>query len=325
MIRETCPSNLTIGVVGLGLMGTSITVSLLLAGHKIKAVAPIKDDFLGAPKRLRDQLDHCSKLDLLDLAVEKYIDALTITEDYNELIDCAVVLECVIETAEIKKLVYQKIEQVVSRDTIIGTNTSAIPISILQKLVESPERFLGIHWAEPAYATRFLEITCGELTDIENANWICELAYHWKKEPTVLKKDIRGFITNRLMYAVYREIFHLIETGETTVENADKAFRYDIGSWVTLMGIFRRMDYVGLENNFVALRAIMPILSKRREVPETMKHMVEIGARGIHNLKGLYSYSEEEAEKWEKAFASFNRDILKLAEKYSEEQIKQLT
>lgn len=325
MIEETCPSNLTIGVVGLGLMGTSITVSLLLAGHKVNAIAPIREDFLSAPKRLREQLNHCEKLDLLNLPIDKYFEALTITEDYHALKECAVVLECVIETVEIKEQVYQKIEAVVSKETIIGTNTSAIPISILQKMVQLPQRFLGVHWAEPAYATRFLEITCGAQTDLKNAQWICRLASHWRKEPTILKKDIRGFITNRLMYAVYREIFHLIETGQTSIENADKAFRYDVGSWITLMGIFRRMDYLGLQNHFVTLRAIMPLLSKTEEVPATMKHMIEIGARGIYNQKGLYSYTPEEAEQWEKAFALFNRDISKLAEKYSQEHIKKLT
>lgn len=325
MMKENCPSNLTIGVVGLGLMGTSITVSLLLSGHQVKAIAPIKEDRLNAPKRLRDQLNHCEKLDLLNLPMETYFDSLVVSEDYNELKDCTVVLECVIETVEIKKQVYRKIEEVVSRDTLIGTNTSAIPISILQKMIELPERFLGVHWAEPAYATRFLEITCGEYTDVENAKWICQLASHWKKEPTILRKDIRGFITNRLMYAVYREIFHLIESGQTTIENADKAFRYDIGSWITLMGIFRRMDYLGLQNHIVSFRTIMPLLSKSDEVPETMKHMVEIDARGIYNQKGLYSYTPEEALQWEKAFALFNRDISKLAERYSQNHIKKLT
>src|SRR5690606_23200026 len=128
--------------------------------------------------------------------------------------------------------VYERIAASIRRDAIIATNTSAIPISELQQFVPHPERFLGIHWAEPAYMTRFLEVTCGQETDLRVAEYVVSLGYTWGKEPTLLKKDIRGFITNRLMYAVYREALSLVEDGAITLEDADKAFRYDAGAWV---------------------------------------------------------------------------------------------
>jgi 3-hydroxybutyryl-CoA dehydrogenase len=186
----------------------------------------------------------------------------------------------------------------------------------LQQLVSGPERFLGIHWAEPAYATRFMEITCGEKTCMEYAEWIFRIAHSWDKEPTLLKKDIRGFITNRLMYAVYRELFQLIEQGRTSMEDADKAFRYDAGSWITLMGIFRRMDFTGLTDWAVILKSIFPTLSNQNTVPKVMQEMVDVHARGTQNLKGLYTYSVEEAREWDQAFALFNKDIFQLASLY---------
>src|SRR5690606_35200374 len=228
---------------------------------------------------------------------------LTISEDYSVLHDCNLVVECIIEDIEIKKAVFKKILAAVGKDTVLASNTSAIPISILQTFIAYPERFIGIHWAEPAFATRFLEIICGEKTAPGTAEWVFELAYQWGKEPTLLRKDIRGFITNRLMYSVYREALTLVENGQATIEDADKAFRYDAGSWMTLMGIFRRMDFMGLENQLETFNTIFPTLSNTEKVPEIMQKMVDIQARGTHNAKGLYPYTEEESIKWDKAFA----------------------
>lgn len=246
-IEKTEPSEIKVGVVGIGLMGSSIIVSLLIAGHEVKAVAPIPEDLAFAHSRIRSQLNHCRISGLLEEPVESYESRLTICKDYGMLGSCDLVLECVIEDIAIKASVYKEIAEVTAKDTIIATNTSAIAISMLQQMVPHPERFIGVHWAEPAYATRFMEITCGRETRLSYGKWIFRLAHRWGKEPTLLRKDIKGFITNRLMYAVYREAFYLIGNGHASMKDVDKAFRYDAGSWITMMGIFRRMDLAGLE------------------------------------------------------------------------------
>lgn len=304
------------GVVGLGLMGSSIAVSLLIAGHPVKAIAPLPADMDLAASRIHEQLLYCQNANLLHHPVDYYKSRLVITEDYRQLSNCRLVFECVIEDFKIKESVYKKISGEVKSSAIIASNTSAIAISTLQQLVPVPGRFMGIHWAEPAYATRFMEITCGRDTCLENAEWIFELAHHWGKEPTLLRKDIRGFITNRLMYAVYREIFHLVDNGSTSLEDVDKAFRYDAGSWMTLMGIFRRMDFVGLEDSTEILKNVFPTLSNADKVPTLMQHMVDHNARGTQNTLGLFKYSKQDAKEWEEAFAKFNKDIYQLASVY---------
>jgi 3-hydroxybutyryl-CoA dehydrogenase len=164
--------------------------------------------------------------------------------------------------------------------------------------------------------TRFLEITCGDKTAPGKAEWVFSLAHHWDKEPTILRKDIRGFVTNRLMYAVYREALSLIKNREATIEDTDKAFRYDAGSWMTLMGIFRRMDFVGLKDNAEIIKNIFPKLNNDNEIPDIMQRMIDEKARGTKTSTGFYNYTEEEAKKWEENFALFNRDIYELAAKY---------
>lgn len=309
-------NRIKVGVVGIGLMGSSIIASLLLSGHPVVAIAPIPDDLANAQERISGQLQHSESLGILNKPVTGYLSDLIVSEHYKDLEDCKLIMECVVEIVEIKQQVYKKIADVVSSSTIIASNTSAIPISNLQKLVAHPERFLGIHWAEPAYLTRFMEITCGEQTQIGYANWVLEISKSWGKEATLLLKDIRGFITNRLMYAVYREALYLIQQQKATMEDIDKAFRFDVGSWITLMGIFRRMDFLGLKDYSIILENLYPQLCNDETVPPVMQEMVRIKARGIHNLKGLFAYSEEEAQEWEKAFAEFNKDIFKLAARY---------
>jgi 3-hydroxybutyryl-CoA dehydrogenase len=308
--------------VGLGLMGSSIVAALLVAGHPVKAIAPIAADAEYAHERIFSQLNQCLEAGLIS-SLGKFEAQLTISEDYSALKPCQVVIECVIEKLEIKSEVYKNITSVVAQDCIVGSNTSAIPISELQQYIDSPERFLGIHFAEPAFMTRFLEITCGKLTEETFANRIFKLAHQWGKEPTLLRKDIRGFITNRLMYSVYREIFHLIENGTATPEDLDKAFRYDAGSWMTLMGIFRRMDYMGLKDYDTILKSLFPKLSNAATVPDIMQKMVREGARGIHNDNGLYPYDPGEGRLWDEAFTRFNHEIHNLAANYSEEKVKQ--
>jgi 3-hydroxybutyryl-CoA dehydrogenase len=308
--------DITVGVVGLGLMGSSFIASLLIAGHKIKAIAPLPEDMGMAPDRIRHHLAVCERSKLLCKPIEAYLEQVVISEDYGELGSCDLVLECVIEIEEIKRTIYKKIEAVVERSAVIASNTSAIPISELQRSLAHPDRFLGIHWAEPSYFTRFLEITSGNSTDIRNAEWVYELAHSWGKEPTLLRKDIRGFVTNRLMYAVYREGLSIVAKGEASLDDVDKAFRYDAGSWMTMMGVFRRMDLLGLKDHFEIFKRTFPHLCNDGHVPPLMQKMVDINARGTKSLSGLYRYSEEEAARWDEAFASFNADIFQLAALY---------
>jgi 3-hydroxybutyryl-CoA dehydrogenase len=310
------PKDIQVGVVGLGLMGSSIVVSLLVAGHPVKAIAPLAEDMELGPARIKELLIECSKCGLLCRPVESYVSQLVITEDYSLLENCQFVLECVSESMEVKKDVYQKISSATGTDCIIATNTSAIPISILQQYIAHPERFMGVHWAEPAYMTRFLEITCGNQTSVQRAEWVFSLAIQWNKEPTILRKDIRGFVTNRLMYAVYREALQMINSGETTIEDADKSFHYDAGSWMTLMGVFKRMDFLGLDDFDAIFKNIFPKLNNDDQVPKIMQAIVNDKAKGIKSAQGLYNYTKEEAKNWEEKFALFNKDIYELAAKY---------
>jgi 3-hydroxybutyryl-CoA dehydrogenase len=314
--------DIEVGVVGLGLMGCSITTCLIMAGHKVVAVAPIAGDLLHANKRITDHLTRSKEQGLVNNDPEFYLQHLTITEDYSQLKNCKVVIECTLENIEIKKSVYDKIEAVINNDAILTSNTSAIPISILQKQTNFPKRFFGLHWAEPSHTTRFLEIICGGLSDIVKGEYLYELSYRWGKEPTLVRKDIRGFITNRLMYAMYREACSMVEKGYASVEDVDRACRNNAGYWMTLVGVFRWMDLTGVAAYHTVMKDLLPTLDNSTEVPELIDKIVREGGRGVANAKGFYDYTPEEAKLWEETFTEFSYEIRKLALKYPADVVK---
>ncbi len=316
------PNNMEIGVVGLGLMGCSITTCLLMAGHKVVAVAPVAADLVHAEQRVRRHLSACRKEKLIQHTPPFYFKNLQITRDFKRLKSCKLVIECTLEQIGIKRTVFQKIEKVIDDDALLTSNTSAIPISILQKETKQPARFFGLHWAEPSHTTRFLEIICGDESDISKGEWLYELSHSWGKEPTLVRKDIRGFITNRLMYAMYREAFYLVEKGYATVEDVDRACRNNAGYWMTLVGVFRWMDLTGVAAYHTVMKDLFPTLSNSKKIPGLIDKIVKDGGRGVANAKGFYDYTPEEARLWEETFHEFSYEIRKLALKYPADGVK---
>ncbi len=307
---------ITIGVVGLGLMGSSIVTALLISDYKVIAVAPVREDLDHAPEWVTHYLHESLKHRLIFDPVADYINKVTFTEDYSDLKNCGLVMECVTENIDVKKSVYQKIEQHISADAILTTNTSAIPIDFLKEHVQHPNRFVGVHWAEPAFTTKFLEIVCSTKTDIAIAEHLYKIAATWNKEPTLLRKDIRGFITNRIMYAMYREAFYLVENGYASVDDVDRSCRNDGGHWMPFCGLFRYMDITGLQSYYHVMKDLFPTLSNQAEVPDLIKNIAEDGGTGITNGKGFYNYTKQEAAEWEKAYEEFAFDIRELSNKY---------
>ena len=310
------------GVVGLGLMGCSIATCFLIAGHKVMAIAPVESDLLHAERRIKEHLTKSRKEGLTTASPAALLKKILITTDYGALKDCHVVVECTLEDQAIKKSVYEKIEAVIKPDALLTSNTSAIPISILQKMTKHPERFLGLHWAEPSHTTRFLEIICGDLSDVSKGEYLYDLSHAWGKEPTLVRKDIRGFITNRLMYAMYREACYLVENGYASVEDIDRACRNNAGYWMTLVGVFRWMDLTGVPAYHTVMKDLFPTLNNQTTVPKLIDDIVKAGGRGVSNAHGFHSYTSEEAKLWEETFKEFSYKIRKLALKYPADVVK---
>lgn len=321
--KSLIPEKIPVGVVGLGLMGSSICVCLLMAGHPVVAVAPLPIDLELARPRIVRHLEHARTNGMTDKTPEEFIKNLVITEDYAALKPCGLVLECTIEDISVKKSVFDKIEPHISTDALLTSNTSAIPITVLQNMTRHPNRFFGLHWAEPSHTTRFLEIICGEESEISQGEYLYELSHKWSKEPILVRKDIPGFITNRLMYAMYREAINLVENGYATIEDVDRSCRNNAGYFMTLVGVFRWMDLTGVKAYHTVMKDLLPTLHNGTKVPKLIDDIVQSGGNGTSNANGFHQYTKEEAEEWEKVFTEFTYKIRELALQYPSDVVKQ--
>jgi len=305
-----------IGIVGLGLMGSSIATCILAAGHEVTSFTRNIEKVGEVRRRILTFLNQLQEEGMLKEDPSTALERLTITNDFSLFTNHEVVIESIIENVDAKKRVFQQLETVLSPAAIIGSNTSAIPVTILQSGLKHPERLLGIHWGEPAHILRFLEVICGEQSDIKCAEKIVALAEEWGKEPSLVKKDIRGFITNRLMYAMMREANYLVENGYATIEDIDRACRNDMGYWITFAGLFRFMDLTGIPAYLTVMKDLFPELDNSTKAPHFIERLVASGAKGVSNASGFYPYTKESAKKWEKLFIEFTYDIRKLSERY---------
>jgi 3-hydroxybutyryl-CoA dehydrogenase len=310
------PKTIPAGVIGLGLMGHSIIACLLSAGHSVVGVTRSLAKHKGTRRHVLELLREMRREGLLKRDPHKLIRQLTLSETYSDLVSCGIVIESIIEDIETKKKAYCAAEEVISPDAIIGSNTSAIPVSLLQQGAKHPERFVGIHWDEPAHVTRFMEIIAGAKTDPRHAEKVKDLAVLWGKEPSLLRKDVRGFITNRVSYAMFREACYLVDSGIASIEDVDRSLRNDVGWWITFAGPFRYMDLMGTQSYGRVMKDLLPQLSNNPKVPPLMKRIMEEDGHGISNGHGFYRYTPAQAKRWEKLFMKFNYEIRKLAMKY---------
>ena len=308
----------TVGVVGMGLMGTSIAACLLVAGHQVVCVEIDSAKRRTALRRLLRVLNESHAHGVSASPGAKLIKHAWIVEDVMELREAQVVVESTVENVAVKRQVIAHIESAVKRRTLIGTNTSAIPVTELQRGAKYPDRILGLHWAEPANVTRFMEVICGKQTSLASASRAMKLARQWGKEPSLLRKDIRGFITNRIMYAMLREAFFLVDEGYATVADVDRSLRNDLGAWITFAGPFRFMDLTGIPAYATVMKDLLPDLNRATLVPRLMKKVVASGARGVSNAKGFYRYTPAQAKRWDDLFMKFSHEIREVAARYPE-------
>ncbi|RXH54135.1 3-hydroxyacyl-CoA dehydrogenase family protein [Granulicella sibirica] len=307
-----------VGIVGLGLMGQGIAACLLAHGDEVVAFDVDASKHAATIKHAAAALRELEKQKLLGADMAKsWKNRLHAAASMSDLASCWLVIECVKEDLALKREIFAQLDAVMPKKTIIASNTSSLPISLLQEGRVAPGRYIGMHWGEPAQIMRYLEIIPGEKTSNATVKACLAFGVACGKEPAVLKHDIRGFLSNRLMYAMIREACYLVESGVADVETVDQSFRNDIGWWALLAGPFRWMDLTGIPAYAAVMEGLLPELTTSTEVPMTMQRMVKRKALGIANQKGFYKYTKASAEQWEKDWGQFTYDMRKLAERYT--------
>jgi len=307
-----------VGLAGLGLMGQGIATCLLAYGFQVHAhsrtAARREESIRHISRSLREMVRHRI---IQAEAVRDWRKRYHFVANLDELAECRLVIETVKEELDLKRQIYDRLETILSAKAVIASNTSSIPITLLQEGRRHPDRFIGIHWGEPVQVMRYLEIIPGRATAPRTIRLAKQLGLACGKDPTLLKTDIRGFLSNRMMYAMIREAFYLVEQGIASLEDVDRSFRNDIGWWATIAGPFRWMDLTGIPAYAAVMEGLLAELSNSTEVPDLMKKTLAQGAQGISNRKGFYRYNHAGARRWEKTWVNFTYDLRKLVEKYT--------
>jgi len=303
-----------VGVVGLGLLGRGIAASFVGAGVHVVAFDISQqarhEAFSFIEDAIQEMVHHSA---LAPDSAAAWPEHLTICDSISSLKSCAFVIESVNEDLSVKRQLFDELEAIVGPDTPIASNTSALPITLLQQGRTHASRFLGMHWSQPCYATRFLEIIRGELTSDASLQLAVELGRRVGKDPSMVQRDVPGFILNRLSYAMYREAAHLVELGVGDVQTIDQIFCNGVGLWASFCGPFRWIDITGGPGLYAkAMAGVLPDLAGSSEVPALFAALQE--SRGALDGKGFYTYEPGDAGRWQKLFHEHAWELKRLQE-----------
>lgn len=210
--------------------------------------------------------------------------------DVSLCAEAEIILEAIIENEDIKKKLYAQIEEHCSDDAIIGTNTSFIPITRLAADMKKPERFVGIHFFNPVYAMKLVEVIKGEKTSDVVMDAAKAFVEEIHKESVTILKDAPGFIVNRINFATYAEAYRVMEEGVASIEDIDKAIRLGLNH---PMGPFELNDYGGLATVRDCLATLYALTGDERYLPvQALDEHVAKGELGRKTGKGWYDYTK---------------------------------
>ena len=276
-----------VGVLGCGLMGSGIAQVSATAGFDV-AVLEVEQRFLdkgfaGIEKSLA-KLAEKGALKDTPQAVRARLKGTTRREDLG---DCDLIIEAVIENAEEKRKMYATLDSVVKKDAIFASNTSSIPITELMTATKRPERFVGLHFFNPVPLMKLVEV----IRTIATADEVYETAYDFGKrvgKVPVRTSDKCGFIVNRLLVPYLLDAVRAYEEGVGSIEDIDQAMKLGCGN---PMGPLTLLDFVGLDTTYYITHVMFEEFKERRFAsPPLLKRMVLAGWYGRKSGKGFYDY-----------------------------------
>jgi 3-hydroxyacyl-CoA dehydrogenase len=214
------------------------------------------------------------------------------------------VVEAVPEKLELKQQVFADFEQHVSPEAILASNTSGIPITKIAENLEHPERVIGTHWSNPPHLIPMIEIIPGEKTSPEVTATTQELVRQIGYYPCTLKKEVPGFVENRVLYAIMRECLALVDKGVVDAEELDLNVKWGIGYKLAVVPPMALLDMAGLDIYNAVASYLNQDLSDEKGVSSTITERVDQGKLGIKTGGGLFDYDAERAAQLQKERAA---------------------
>jgi len=280
-----------IGIIGAGTMGIGIAQVAATNGCKVWVYdanpKQVETATVGLEKTLTKLVD---KQKISSEKMVEILSNISIATELKDFKDCELIIEAIIENKDIKTKVFTELENYVSESCILSSNTSSISITSLGAELKKPERFIGIHFFNPAPLMPLVEVIPSLLTEKTLAEKLYNLMKEWGKIP-VIAKDIPGFIVNRIARPYYGEALRIVEENIATPEQVDDAMK-TLGNFK--MGPFELMDLIGVDVNFAVTTTVYKdyFYDPKYKPSLLQQRMSEAKLHGRKTGKGFYDYSE---------------------------------
>ena len=226
----------------------------------------------------------------------------------------ALVIETIKEDLASKQAVFAWLATRVPHDVPIGSNSSSYPISRIAAGLPTRGRMFGMHYFMPAHLVPLVEVVLGADSDPALAVEVCRVFEATGKKPVLVKRDIAGFLANRIQHALMREVLSLIDSGIASPEDIDTAVRYSFGFRYAAIGPILQKEISGWETNAAAAREIFPTLSNTAALPDCLERLVAEGKLGMKSGEGFMAWSPEKARATRAAYNERLTAALRLLE-----------
>jgi 3-hydroxybutyryl-CoA dehydrogenase len=288
-----------VAIIGAGLMGHGIAQVFGCQGYRVAITDANHETLQAVPEKIKNNLKTFLDLGLADPGVVgRCLQNITLCPEIKSAVKGSdLVIETVSERLDLKQEVLREVEKSISREAIICTNTSAIRITELAGVLQFKERFVGAHFWNPPHILPCVEVIQGEDTSKETFETVYALMEKIGKVPVRVRKDVPGFIGNRLLHALWREAISLYEKNVASPEDIDKVAKYGLGVRMPFIGPFETADLAGLNLVRAVEETIFPHLDASQRPSPVLESLVAEGATGVKTGRGFYEWPPEKAQK----------------------------
>jgi 3-hydroxybutyryl-CoA dehydrogenase len=295
-----------VAVIGTGTMAAGIAAGFISHSIPVAILGRSKEksgDCLKKAIQLAVKIGLHGENASLDMTSIEAAQVSTTMESWEAWDECFWIIETVAENLELKKQIFAYLDGKVPAHIPIGSNSSGFPITKISADLKSANRMMGAHYFMPAEVVPLVEIVMGEKTESAFAEKVCQIYKDIDKKPVLVKKDIPGFLANRIQHALMREALSLVQEGIASPEDIDDAVRYSFGFRYAAVGPMTQKEISGWDGMANAAKEIYPSLSNITTLPPKVVQLMKDGKTGMKAGEGFRKWTPEEIQQTSNSYS----------------------